>query len=108
MVAFAFGLAASSFFPVIVLGIFTTRMNRAGAIAGMISGIGFTTAYIIFFKFIQPEMNTADHWLWGISPEGIGGVGMLINFGVAVALSSFTAPPPANVQEMVEEIRIPR
>ena len=108
VVAFAFGLAASSFFPVIVLGIFTTRMNRAGAIAGMISGIGFTTAYIIFFKFIQPEMNTADHWLWGISPEGIGGVGMLINFGVAVALSSFTAPPPANVQEMVEEIRIPR
>ncbi len=108
VVAFAFGLAASSFFPVIVLGIFSKRMNQAGAIAGMITGMSFTTAYIIFFKFIYPEANTATHWLWGISPEGIGGVGMLINFGVALGISSLTSPPPQDVQDMVEEIRIPR
>ena len=81
VVAFAFGLAASSFFPVIVLGIFSKRMNHLGAIAGMICGMSFTSAYIIYFKFISPETNTAAHWLWGISPEGIGGVGMLLNFG---------------------------
>ena len=91
VVAFAFGLAASSFFPVIVLGIFSKRMNRAGAIAGMICGMSFTTAYIIYFKFISPEANTAEHWLWGISPEGIGGIGMLLNFGVAFIVSSFTS-----------------
>jgi len=108
VVAFAFGLAASSFFPVIVLGIFSKRLNRAGAIAGMICGMSFTTAYIIYFKFISPEANTAEHWLWGISPEGIGGVGMLLNFGVALVVSSFTSPPPPAVQDMVEEIRIPR
>ncbi|MCY4383019.1 MAG: cation acetate symporter [Nitrospinae bacterium] len=108
VVAFAFGLAASSFFPVIVLGIFSKRMNRAGAIAGMICGMSFTTAYIIYFKFISPEANTAEHWLWGISPEGIGGIGMLLNFGVALVLSSFTSPPPTAVQDMVEKIRIPR
>ncbi len=108
VVAFAFGLAASSFFPVIVLGIFSKRMNRAGAIAGMICGMSFTTAYIVYFKFISPEANTAEYWLWGISPEGIGGVGMLLNFGVALVLSSFTSPPPTAVQDMVEEIRIPR
>ena len=108
VVAFAFGLAASSFFPVIVLGIFSKRLNRAGAIAGMICGMSFTTAYIVYFKFISPEANTAEHWLWGISPEGIGGVGMLINFGVALVVSSFTSPPPPAVQDMVEEIRIPR
>ena len=108
VVAFAFGLAASSFFPVIVLGIFSKRLNRAGAIAGMICGMSFTTAYIIYFKFISPEANTAEHWLWGISPEGIGGVGMLINFGIALVVSSFTSPPPHAVQDMVEEIRIPR
>ncbi len=108
VVAFAFGLAASSFFPVIVLGIFSKRLNRAGAIAGMICGMSFTTAYIIYFKFISPEANTSESWLWGISPEGIGGVGMLINFSVALVLSSFTSPPPPAVQDMVEDIRIPR
>lgn len=107
VVAFAFGLAASSFFPVIVLGIFSKRMNRAGAIAGMICGMSLTTAYIIYFKFISPEANTAEHWLWGISPEGIGGVGMLINFGIALVVSSFTSPPPIAVQDMVEKIRVP-
>ncbi len=108
VVAFAFGLAASSFFPVIVLGIFSKRMNRAGAIAGMICGMSFTTAYIIYFKFISPEANTAEHWLWGISPEGIGGLGMLLNFGLAFVVSSFTSPPPSAVQDLVEEIRVPR
>lgn len=108
VVAFAFGLAASSFFPVIVLGIFSKRMNRAGAIAGMICGMSFTTAYIIYFKFINPESNTAAYWLWGISPEGIGGVGMLLNFGLAFIVSAFTSPPPTAVQDMVENIRVPR
>ena len=108
VVAFAFGLAASSFFPVIVLGIFSKRMNRAGAIAGMICGMSFTTAYIVYFKFISPEANTAEHWLWGISPEGIGGVGMLLNFGLALVVSAFTSPPPAAVQDLVENIRVPR
>ena len=74
----------------------------------MICGMSFTTAYIIYFKFINPEANTAAHWLWGISPEGIGGVGMLLNFGIAFVVSSFTSPPPTVVQDMVENIRIPR
>ena len=108
VVAFAFGLAASSFFPVIVLGIFSKRMNQAGAIAGMITGMSFTTVYIVYFKFIHPEANTAAHWLWGVSPEGIGGIGMLINFGIALSISSLTSQPPEEVQDMVEEIRIPR
>lgn len=108
VVAFAFGLAASSFFPVIIMGIFSKRLNKAGAISGMISGITFTAAYIIFFKFYMPEMNTPDNWLWGISPEGIGTLGMLINFVVAYAVSSNTSAPPQDVQEMVESIRYPR
>jgi len=108
VVALAFGLAASSFFPVILLGIFTKRMNREGAIAGMISGIGFTTAYIVWFKFVDPAANTADNWWFGISPEGIGTIGMLINFAVAVTVSRFTPPPPRAVANMVEDIRVPR
>jgi cation/acetate symporter len=108
VVAFAFGLAASSFFPAIIMGIFSKRMNRAGAIAGMITGIVFTAGYIIFFKFIRPDLNDSAHWLLGVSPEGIGTIGMLINFAVAWAVASFTPPPPAEVQNLVEEIRIPR
>ncbi|RLA16812.1 MAG: cation acetate symporter [Gammaproteobacteria bacterium] len=107
VVAFAFGLAAASFFPVILLGIFWKRANDKGAIAGMISGIGFTAGYIVYFKFLHPELNSAAHWLFGISPEGIGTLGMLINFAVAITLSLLTAPPPAEVQELVEEIRLP-
>jgi cation/acetate symporter len=80
VVALAFGLAASSFFPVIILGIFWKRMNRAGAISGMLCGIGFTAAYIAYFKFMG---GSRDHWLLGISPEGIGSIGMLINFAWA-------------------------
>jgi cation/acetate symporter len=108
VVAFAFGLAASSFFPVIILGIFSKRMNREGAIAGMISGITFTAAYIIYFKFINPGANTAANWWVGISPEGIGAVGMMINFVVAGIVSRLTPPPPGEVQELIERIRVPR
>lgn len=107
VVAFAFGLAASSFFPAIVMGIFSKRMNKAGAVAGMIVGFTFTAAYIIFFKFIQPDLNTSEYWLWGISPEGIGTLGMVINFIVATVVSTFTSPPPEEVQGLVEEIRVP-
>ncbi len=108
VVAFAFGLAASSFFPILILGIFWKRMNREGAIAGMLSGITFTAAYIVYFKFVAPDANTAEHWWFGISPEGIGSIGMLINFFVAVGVSHFTPAPPDSVQRMVEDIRIPR
>ena len=103
-VAFAFGLAASSFFPTLILGIFSKKMNREGAIAGMISGIGFTLSYIIYFQFLT---ESKDYW-FGISPEGIGFLGMLINFVVAFVFRSFTSPPPQEVQDMVEEIRIPK
>ncbi len=108
VVAFAFGLAASSFFPAIILGIFSKRMNKYGAIAGMIVGLSFTAAYIVYFKFIRPDLNDASHWLLGISPEGIGAIGMLINFATALTLSAFTPPPPAEVQQLVENIRVPR
>src|SRR5690606_31195851 len=80
VVAFAFGLAAASLFPAIFMGIFVRRMNKEGAIAGMLSGLSFTFVYILYFKFINPAANNADHWLLGISPEGIGALGMLLNF----------------------------
>ncbi|SDK30563.1 cation/acetate symporter [Catalinimonas alkaloidigena] len=109
VVAFAFGLAASSFFPVIILGIFYKRMNQLGAIAGMCSGLTFTAVYIIYFKFIAaPEVNVPENWLWGVSPEGIGTLGMVVNFIFALLFSRFAPPPPAEVQEMVENIRYPR
>jgi cation/acetate symporter len=108
VVAFAFGLAAASFFPVILLGIFYRRMNKEAAIAGMIVGLTFTFSYIVYFKFISPETNNADHWWFGISPEGIGTLGMIMNFAVSLFVCKFTPPPPAEVQEMVENIRIPR
>jgi cation/acetate symporter len=108
VVAFAFGLAASSFFPAITLGIFTKRMNRAGAISGMVAGIAFTTAYICYFKFVAPEANLPENWWLGISPEGIGTLGMFLNFAVAFLISRVTPAPSAEVQEMVERIRVPR
>ena len=108
VVAFAFGLAAASFFPVIILGIFSTRINKEGAIVGMISGLIFTIGYITYFKFISPELNTIDHWWFGVSPEGIGSVGMLINFGMCFAVSKFTPAPPQHVQDLIQEIRIPK
>ncbi len=108
VVAFAFGLAAASFFPVILLGIFSTRMNREAAIAGMVTGLTFTFSYIVFFKFISPELNNADHWLFGISPEGIGTLGMLMNFAVSLVVMRLTPPPPREVQALVEQIRVPK
>jgi len=108
VVAFAFGLAAASFFPAIFLGIFDKRANKQGAIAGMVVGITFTAAYIIYFKFINKDANTADNWLWGISPEGIGFIGMWLNFAVTYAVSHLTAPPPEHIQHLVEDIRVPR
>jgi cation/acetate symporter len=104
-VAFAFGLAAASFFPVLVLGVFSKRVTREGAIAGMVTGIAFTAAYILYFKILG--WGDAEGWWFGISPEGIGSVGMLINFAITLAVSRFTDPPPAEVQAMVEEIRRP-
>jgi len=103
VVAFAFGLAASSFFPVIVLGIFDKRTNREGAIAGMIIGISFTFFYIVNAKFLG-----GSDWFLGISAEGIGAVGMAINFIVTLVVSRLTPPPPQEVQDMVESIRFPR
>lgn len=107
VVAFAFGLAAASLFPAILMGIFMRGMNREGAIAGMVTGLAFTFVYIVFFKFISPELNSSEHWFLGISPEGIGTVGMVLNFLVAFAVRMFTAAPPAEVQDMVEDIRVP-
>ena len=107
VVAFAFGLAAASFFPAIVLGIFYRRMNRHGAVAGMIAGFGFTALYIIYFRFVNPAVDNADYWLFGISPEGIGSVGALINLLVAWTVCRFTPEPPAEIQELVADIRRP-
>ena len=107
-VAFAFGLAASSFFPAIILGTFSKRMNREGAVAGMVSGITFTAAYIVYFSFVNPAADVPENWWLGISPEGIGTVGMLVNFAVALLVCRFSAPPPSEVQELVEEIRTPK
>jgi len=107
VVAFAFGLAAASLFPAILMGIFSKKMNKEGAIAGMLSGLFFTAAYIVYFKFVSPELNVASNWWFGISPEGIGTIGMLVNFAVAFTVDRFTPAPPAHVQDMVEDIRVP-
>ncbi|MDG4719825.1 MULTISPECIES: sodium:solute symporter family protein [Thalassospira] len=111
VVAFAFGLAASSLFPVIIMGIFSKKINREGAIAGMLTGLIFTMGYILAYKgvFFEPILaNTPDNWLFGISPEGIGTVGMVLNFIVAFAVSKVTAEPPEHIQHMVEDIRVPK
>ena len=103
-VAFAFGMAASSFFPTLLMGIFSKRVNKEGAIAGMVLGITFTLGYIIYFQFLG---GTKDQYFLGISPEGIGFVGMLINFAATFIVSALTPAPPQEVQNMVESIRIP-
>ena len=115
VVAFAFGLAAASLFPAILLGIFFKRVNKEGAIAGMIVGLLFTYAYIEYFKGLFLKWagspwgeNIASNWWLGISPEGIGVIGMLLNFVVAISISYMTAPPPDHIKYMVENIRIPR
>jgi cation/acetate symporter len=108
VVAFAFGLAAASFFPAIIMGIFYKRMNKEGAVSGMIVGLAFTFIYIVWYKFVDPSLDTPEGWLLGISPQGIGTVGMILNFVVSFAVSRVTAPPPEHIQELVEEIRVPR
>ncbi|MBT8038792.1 MAG: cation acetate symporter [Xanthomonadales bacterium] len=114
VVALAFGLAASSIFPVLMMGIFNKKMNREGAIAGMLAGLLSTLIYIFWFKgwFFVPgtEMapNTADHWFMGISPEAFGAVGALLNFVVAWVVSKVTSAPPEHIQHLVEDIRVPR
>ena len=107
VVAFAFGLAAATIFPALLLGIFSKSMNKEGAIAGMLSGLIFTSSYIIHYKFINPAFDNSSHWIMGISPEGIGFLGMLINFSVAALVATFFAKPPQEVSEMVEMIRQP-
>lgn len=111
VVAFAFGLAAASFFPAIVMGIFNKKMNKEGAIAGMLAGVIFTVGYILYFKgiFITPlAPNKPENWLFGISPEGIGTVGAVINVLVALTVSKFTKEVPQDVQDLVEQIRFPK
>ncbi len=115
VVAFAFGLAAASLFPAIFLGIFSSRVTKEGAIAGMLTGLIFTYGYIEYFKGLFLRFagapfgeNTAEAWLFGISPEGIGALGMVLNVAVALTVSRLTAAPPAAVQRLVASIRVPR
>ena len=108
VVALAFGLAASSFFPAIILGIFDKRMNKEGALSGMIVGVVFTTLYIFYFKPQLGGPGLPQDYLFGISPEGIGTIGMIINFIVSLIVSRLTKPTPENIKELVESIRYPK
>jgi cation/acetate symporter len=114
VVALAFGLAASSLFPALMMGIFNKRINNSAAVAGMLAGLGSTLVYIFVFKgwFFIPGTNnlpnTADNWFMGIQPESFGAVGALINFVVAFVVSRVTSPPPDHIQHLVEDIRVPR
>ena len=108
VVALAFGLAASSFFPAIILGIFDKRMNKEGAISGMVVGILFTAFYIFYFKPQLGGPGTPDNYLFGISPEGIGTIGMFINFIIAIIVSRLTKPTPERIKQLVENIRYPK
>ena len=108
VVALAFGLAASSFFPAIILGIFDKRMNKEGALSGMIVGVIFTTIYIFYFKPQLGGPGLPQDYLFGISPEGIGTIGMIINFIVSLIVSRLTKPTPENIKELVESIRYPK
>ncbi|NJL04397.1 MAG: cation acetate symporter [Chloroflexaceae bacterium] len=105
VVAFAFGLAAASFFPVILLGIFDKRTNNVGAISGMIVGMGFTLSYIIFDKYISP--GVLPPIFGGISSEGIGTLGAILNFITTFTVSRMTAAPPQEIQDLVESVRMP-
>ena len=113
VVALAFGLAASSLFPALMMGIFNKRMNRSGAIAGMLTGLLSTVLYIFWFKgwfFVVDTEMAADipaNWFMGISPEAFGAVGALLNFSVAIVVSRFTSAPPEHIQQFVEDIRVP-
>ena len=108
VVALAFGLAAASFFPAIILGIFDKRMNKEGAIAGMICGILFTAAYIIYFKPQLGGPGTPEGYWFGIKPEGIGVLGMLFNLVISFVVSRLTSKPPSHILDLVEDIRVPR
>lgn len=111
VVALAFGLAAASFFPAIVMGIFSKRMNKEGAITGMIVGLTITLYYIARFKLQwigDLESSGKDDWWFGISPEGFGTIGMVLNFTVAIVVSRFTKKPPVEIVEIVDHIRIPK
>jgi cation/acetate symporter len=103
-VAFAFGLAAASFFPTLLIGIFSKRVGTVAAMSGMIVGIAFTMGYIIYFQFMGGK---PDQYLFGIQPDGIGFIGMLLNFTVTLTLRPFTAAPPQEVQDMVDNIHVP-
>ena len=114
VVALAFGLAASSIFPALMMGIFSKKVNRTGAIAGMLTGIGSTLLYIFLYKgwfFIQgtaPLVDNADGWMLGINPQAFGAVGAVLNFVVAFTVSSATEPVPDHIQHLVEDIRVPK
>jgi cation/acetate symporter len=114
VVALAFGLAASSIFPALMMGIFYKKMNRTGAVVGMLTGLLSTLIYIFVYKgwFFIPGTanlpNTAEYWLFGIQPESFGAVGALLNFVAAVIVSKVTAVPPEHIQHLVEDIRIPK
>lgn len=114
VVALAFGIAGASLFPALMMGIFSKRINSIGAISGMLAGLITTLVYIFVFKgwfFVSSTANfpdTAEFWLFGISPLSFGAIGALINFGVAFLVSSMTAPPPAHIQQLVESVRTPR
>lgn len=107
VVAFAFGLAAATLFPALLLGIFTKSINKEGAVSGMLTGLIFTLGYIVYFKFLYPEMNSSSNWLMGISPEGIGTIGMLINVFVSIMVSKFTSKPPSEIDDLIDSIRQP-
>ncbi|SNR58530.1 sodium:solute symporter family protein [Lutibacter flavus] len=110
VVALAFGLAAASFFPAILLGIFDKRMNKEGAISGMIIGLTLMFFYMAKYKLHwigDPAVDTAENWWFGISPEGFGTVAMVVNFVVSLVVSRVTPAPPQDVQDIVEHIRIP-
>ncbi len=104
VVAWAFGLAAATFFPAILLGIFSKRMNMQGAVTGMIVGLVFTGSYIIYFKYLG---GSPEDYFMNISPEGIGTLGMLINFAVALVVSRLTPPPPPEISQLIDYVRTP-
>ena len=112
-VALAFGLAASSIFPALMMGVFVKRVNNIGAVCGMLSGLGITLVYIFWFKgwlFMADTAmaaNTPENWFFGIAPEAFGAVGALVNFTVAYLVSRITPEPPEHIQHLVEDIRVP-
>jgi len=114
VVALAFGLAASSLFPALMMGIFSKKMNKEGAIAGMLAGLSFTLLYVFWYKgwLFIPGTNmlpdSPEYWLLGINPTSFGAIGALINFIVAITVAKMTTPPPQEIQELVENVRVPK